>query len=49
MVRAIVGSMLGIATGRISLKDFKTKFIKGEDIKIQYVPANALFLLKVNY
>jgi tRNA pseudouridine38-40 synthase len=49
MVRAIVGSMLGTASGRISLKEFKNKFKKGEDIKIQYVPANALFLLKVNY
>lgn len=49
MVRAITGSLLSVASGKISLKEFKNKFIKGADIKIQYVPANALFLFKVNY
>lgn len=49
MVRAMVGMMLKIASGKISLKDFKTKFKKGEQLKIQYVPANALILDKIIY
>ena len=49
MVRAIVGMMLRIASGNISLKEFKTKFKKGEQLKIQYVPANALILDKIIY
>jgi tRNA pseudouridine38-40 synthase len=49
MVRAIVGMMLKIASGKISLSEFKTKFIKGEQLKIQYVPANALILDKIIY
>lgn len=49
MVRAIVGMMIQIASGKISLKDFKTKFKKGEQLKIQYVPANALILDKIIY
>lgn len=49
MVRAILGVMLSIAAGKMSVKDFQSKFKKGEDIIIQYVPANALFLFKVNY
>jgi len=49
MVRAITGAMIKIASKKLAIKEFKSKFKKGEDIKIQYVPANALFLVKVNY
>lgn len=49
MVRALVGAMLEVSTGKISIKEFQNKFIKGEKIKIQYVPANALVLKKINY
>lgn len=49
MVRAAVGAMLGVASGKLTLNEFKAKFNKGEQIKIQYVPANALFLVKVKY
>jgi tRNA pseudouridine38-40 synthase len=49
MVRAIVGMMVKIASGKISLNEFKTKFKKGEQLKIQYVPANALILDKIIY
>lgn len=49
MVRAIVGAMINIASGKLTLKEFNAKFKKGEEIKSQYVPANALFLVKVKY
>lgn len=49
MVRAITGAMINIAAGKLTINEFKSKFIKGEPIKIQYVPANALFLVKVKY
>jgi|SRR4030095_2760803 len=49
MVRAVIGAMLKIASGQITINDFKQKFKKGETIKIQYVPSNALFLHKINY
>ena len=49
MVRAIVGMMIKVASGKISLSDFKSKFKKGEQLKIQYVPANALILDKIIY
>lgn len=49
MVRAVVGMMIKIASGKISLNEFKTKFKKGEQLKIQYVPANALILDKIIY
>lgn len=49
MVRAIAGAMINIASGKISLKEFEEKFNKGEPIKAQYVPANALFLVNVKY
>ena len=49
MVRAIVGMMVNIASGKISLNEFKNKFKKGEQLKIQYVPANALILDKIIY
>lgn len=49
MVRAVVGVMLKIASSKITLTEFKNKFNKGEDIKIQFVPANALILYKIIY
>jgi tRNA pseudouridine38-40 synthase len=49
MVRAIAGTMIKIASKKLSIKEFQQKFKKGEEIRIQYVPANALFLAKVNY
>jgi tRNA pseudouridine38-40 synthase len=49
MVRAIVGMIIEVASGKISLKEFITKFEKGEPLKIQYVPSNALILDKIIY
>lgn len=49
MVRAITGAMIKTATGRMTLEEFTEKFKKGDEIKIQYVPSNALFLSKVTY
>lgn len=49
MVRAIVGMMLGVASGKFDINDFTNKFSKGEKLKSQYVPANALVLMKVIY
>lgn len=49
MVRAIVGAMVKTASGKMKLKEFKNKFDKGEEIKVQYVRSNALFLYKIIY
>ena len=49
MVRALSGAMIKTATGKLSLEEFTEKFKKGDEIKIQYVPSNALFLSKVTY
>lgn len=49
MVRAIIGMMIKIASGKITLNEFKNKFQKGEPLKIQYVPSNALILDKIIY
>lgn len=49
MVRAIIGAMLKVSSGKMSLNEFIQKFKKGDQIKTQYVPSNALFLSKVNY
>jgi tRNA pseudouridine38-40 synthase len=49
MVRAIIGAMIKIASGKLELTEFQNKFNKGEQLKIQYVPANALFLYKITY
>jgi tRNA U38,U39,U40 pseudouridine synthase TruA len=49
MVRAIAGTMIKIASGGLSINEFQEKFKKGEKLKIQYVPSNALILVKVNY
>lgn len=49
MVRAVTGALIMTATGKLSIEKFKQLFLKGEPIKIQYVPAKALFLKKVIY
>jgi tRNA pseudouridine38-40 synthase len=49
MVRAIVGVMLKIASGKSPINEFKQKFYKGEKLTIQYAPSNALVLYKINY
>ena len=49
MVRAIAGVMIKIATGKISINEFKQKFKKGEKLTIQYAPSNALVLFKIKY
>ncbi len=49
MVRAVTGMMIKVAAGRIQIGKFKTKFEKGEHLRIQYVPANALILNKIIY
>jgi len=49
MVRAIVGVMIKVASGSITIEEFKTKFLKGEQLRIQYVPSNALVLDKIIY
>jgi tRNA U38,U39,U40 pseudouridine synthase TruA len=49
MVRAITGAMIRAAAGKLPLEEFRKKFNKGEKIKIQYVPSNALVLRKINY
>lgn len=49
MVRALTGALLKISSGNLSIEEFRKKFIKGDEIKIQYVPSKALFLSKVTY
>jgi tRNA U38,U39,U40 pseudouridine synthase TruA len=49
MVRAIIGVMLKVASGKIELSEFIKKFKKGEQLSIQYAPSNALVLYKINY
>lgn len=49
MVRALTGVMLAVIFKKITIEEFKTKFNKGVPIKIQYLPANALFLKKIIY
>jgi len=49
MVRAIIGMMLNVASSKITLKEFYQKFKKGEQLKMQFVPANALILDKITY
>lgn len=49
MVRAVVGAMLKVASGKMQLNEFKNKFLKKEALKVQYVPANALYLDRVIY
>ena len=49
MVRAITGMMISVASGKISINEFNKKFSKGEPLKIQYAPSNALILYKIIY
>jgi len=49
MVRAITGAMISVASGKISISEFKQKFKKGEALKIQYAPSKALVLEKIKY
>ncbi len=49
MVRAVVGMMLKVASSKIIITEFKSKFKNKEPLKIQYVPAHALFLDRVIY
>lgn len=49
MVRALVGAMIQVAAGNLTKEEFIDKFKNGDEIKIQYVPAKALFLSKVTY
>jgi tRNA pseudouridine38-40 synthase len=49
MVRAIAGLMLKVASSKLSTKEFKHKFENKEPLKIQFLPANALFLDRVIY
>jgi tRNA pseudouridine38-40 synthase len=50
MVRAIVGTLLDVGTGRITYKDF-VSIIESRDRRKagQNVPASGLFLVKVKY
>ncbi|HMQ79256.1 MAG TPA: tRNA pseudouridine(38-40) synthase TruA [Ignavibacteria bacterium] len=49
MVRAVVGAMIKVASGDLTKEEFIKKFKNGDEMKIQYVPAKALFLSKVTY
>ncbi|MFI5145410.1 MAG: tRNA pseudouridine(38-40) synthase TruA [Ignavibacteria bacterium] len=49
MVRALAGVLLQVAGAKLTIEEFKNKFKKGEPLKIQYVPSNALFLKKIIY
>jgi tRNA pseudouridine38-40 synthase len=50
MVRAIVGTLLDVGTGKISISEFQ-EIIKGKDRKKagMNVPAEGLFLTSVKY
>ena len=49
MVRGIVGCIIDIGRGYITLNEVKEKFKKGEKIKTKFLPSNALFLNKIYY
>lgn len=50
MVRGLVGTMLRLGTGKISLDEFKTIIEAKDNAKADFsVPAHGLFLIKVNY
>jgi tRNA pseudouridine38-40 synthase len=49
MVRAIAGIMLKVASSKITIEEFKNKFLKGEQLRVQYVPSNGLILDKIIY
>ena len=50
MVRSLVGAMIDIATGHISIDDFKTMLDEGRRVReFRNAPANGLTLVKVRY
>ncbi|MGV8017436.1 MAG: tRNA pseudouridine(38-40) synthase TruA [Ignavibacteria bacterium] len=49
MVRAVIGCLVDLGRGKLSLEETIGKFQKGEKIKAAYLPANALFLNKIYY
>ncbi|MBS1514031.1 MAG: tRNA pseudouridine(38-40) synthase TruA [Bacteroidetes bacterium] len=49
MVRGITGCLIDAGREKYSVDEIKNKFSKGEKIKTQYLPANALFLNKIYY
>jgi tRNA pseudouridine38-40 synthase len=50
MVRGLVGTMLRVGTGKISVDDFKTIIEMKDNTKVDFsVPAHGLFLVKVNF
>ena len=49
MVRAIAGVMLKVASHKITIEEFKNKFLKVEQLRVQYVPSNGLILDKIIY
>ncbi|MBN1632783.1 MAG: tRNA pseudouridine(38-40) synthase TruA [Ignavibacteria bacterium] len=49
MVRAITGCAMDLARKRLNLEETILKISKGEKIKANYLPGNALFLNKIYY
>jgi len=49
MVRSIIGCLIDAGRGNITAEEVKKEFTRGEKIKTQYLPANALFLNKIYY
>jgi tRNA pseudouridine38-40 synthase len=49
MVRCIIGCLIDAGRGNITAEKVKKEFNRGEKIKTQYLPANALFLNKIYY
>jgi tRNA pseudouridine38-40 synthase len=50
MVRGLVGTMLRVGTGKISVDDFKTIIEMKDNTKVDFsVPAHGLFLVMVNF
>lgn len=49
MVRSILGCTLEIASFRKDIEETKLSILKGDKIRIHYLPSNALFLNKILY
>lgn len=49
MVRALLGTFVDLGRGRLNLDETILEFKNGEKIGATYLPANALFLNKINY